>query len=185
MQRPASGLRLTRRNFLVATAQLTCAALLSTSSIGLAATAKQHPLSFYHTHTGERLRLDFHPATCTTKTIQKINTFFRDHRTGAVFPIDLRLLEMLCRIQQISGSTGTFEVISGYRSPITNQQLRKKSSGVAQKSLHLEGQALDIRLTDLRTKKLRDIAQSLHAGGVGYYAKSNFVHLDTGRVRFW
>ena len=92
---------------------------------------------------------------------------------------------MLCHIKKSGRSTGTIEVISGYRSPKTNAMLQQKSSGVASKSLHLQGQAVDIRLTDLKTRKLRDIARSLQLGGVGYYPTSDFVHLDTGRVRFW
>jgi uncharacterized protein YcbK (DUF882 family) len=176
---------LSRRSFLLASAQLTAGMLISIPLFGQASPVQRHRLSLYHTHTGETLKVDFHPAACSPRTVQRINRFLRDHRTGEVFPIDLRLLEMLCRIQKAGGSSGTFEVISGYRSQRTNNRLRQKSSGVATKSLHLQGQAIDVRLTDLKTRKLKDIAQSLQAGGVGFYAASNFVHLDTGRVRSW
>jgi len=80
---------------------------------------------------------------------------------------------------------GAFEIISGYRSPKTNAQLQMASSGVAEHSLHLEGRAIDVRLAGLATARLRDAALALGVGGVGYYPKSDFVHLDTGRVRRW
>ena len=88
-------------------------------------------------------------------------------------------------ISDISGSSGVYEVISGYRSPKTNAYLRRKSPCVAKDSLHMQGMAIDVRLTDIRTRELRDIARQLRFGGVGYYAKSDFVHLDTGKIRFW
>jgi uncharacterized protein YcbK (DUF882 family) len=92
---------------------------------------------------------------------------------------------MLCSIQQAGGSSGTYEIISGYRSQATNAKLRKSSSKVAKKSLHMSGRAIDIRLNDLKTIQLRDLARSLKSGGVGFYADSDFIHIDTGRVRTW
>jgi uncharacterized protein YcbK (DUF882 family) len=92
---------------------------------------------------------------------------------------------MLAEIKKISGCKGTFEVISGYRSPVTNEKLRQKSGGGAKKSLHTLGRAIDVRLTGLKTSTLKEIAWSLQQGGVGYYPKSDFVHLDTGAVRSW
>jgi uncharacterized protein YcbK (DUF882 family) len=83
------------------------------------------------------------------------------------------------------GSKGTFEVISAYRSPKTNDMLRSRSSGVAKNSQHVLGKAIDIRLTDIELPKLRDTAVAMQRGGVGYYSTSNFVHIDTGRVRRW
>lgn len=177
--------RFSRRSFLVAAAQLAAGAMIGVPLFGQAAPVKHHPLTLYHTHTCETLKVDFHPTACSPRTVHRINRFLRDHRTGEVFPIDLRLLEMLCQIQKIGGSSGTIEVISGYRSKLTNTQLRKKSSGVAPKSLHLQGQAIDVRLTDLKSRKVKNIAKSLKSGGVGYYSSSDFVHLDTGRVRSW
>jgi len=186
MTKAAAKPRLSRRTFLVASAQLAGVLLIGGLPAPCPATATTgQRLSFYHTHTGESLQIDFHPASCSPRTIRRINHFLRDHRSGEIFPIDLRLLEMLCHIKKSGRSTGTIEVISGYRSPKTNAMLQQKSSGVASKSLHLQGQAVDIRLTDLKTRKLRDIARSLQLGGVGYYPTSDFVHLDTGRVRFW
>lgn len=94
-------------------------------------------------------------------------------------------MDILWEIQQVSGNNNAYEVISAYRSPETNKLLRKNSSGVARKSQHVLGKAIDVRLSGLETEKLRDIALELKLGGVGYYQRSNFVHVDTGRVRRW
>ncbi|HLE65999.1 MAG TPA: DUF882 domain-containing protein, partial [Burkholderiales bacterium] len=108
----------------------------------------------------------------------------RDFRTGETHPIDPRLLDTLNVLCALCGG-GVFEVISGYRSPKTNAMLRGAGGGVAEHSLHVEGRAIDLRLTGFRTARLRDAAIALGRGGVGYYPKSDFVHLDTGRVRNW
>ena len=109
----------------------------------------------------------------------------RDHRTGDVHPIDPQLLDLLTHLQQSVDSARAFEVISGYRSPKTNAMLASNSGGVARKSLHMQGMAIDIRLPGKRLKDLRAAALSLEAGGVGYYPSSDFVHVATGRVRSW
>ena len=95
------------------------------------------------------------------------------------------MFDILFDIQIESGSTGTYQIISAYRSPATNEMLRDKSNGVARNSQHLLGKAIDVRLTDIDTAELRDVALSLQRGGVGYYKESDFVHVDTGRVRRW
>ena len=92
---------------------------------------------------------------------------------------------MLFMISTLTGSDAPFQVISGYRSPKTNAMLSSKSHGVAKRSLHMQGKAIDVRLADVNLAKLRDSALGLKQGGVGYYRRSNFVHLDTGRVRRW
>jgi uncharacterized protein YcbK (DUF882 family) len=117
--------------------------------------------------------------------LEEINYYLRDFRTGDIHPIDPKLLDTLCAIRNKFGGKGRFEVISGYRSPRTNQSLRGKSSGVAKRSLHMKGKAIDVRLTGVQTNKIRQNAINMQCGGVGFYAKSDFVHLDTGRVRFW
>jgi uncharacterized protein YcbK (DUF882 family) len=109
----------------------------------------------------------------------------RDHRTGEIEVIDRRLLNQLFILQHKIENHGSFHIISGYRSPKTNARLRKTGSGVAKRSLHMQGRAVDVRLPGVELKHLRQAALKLHAGGVGYYPKSNFVHLDTGRARFW
>jgi uncharacterized protein YcbK (DUF882 family) len=99
--------------------------------------------------------------------------------------MDRALLEMLYQLQQSTGVEGEFEIISAYRSPKTNTMLRSKSGGVAKRSLHMQGKAIDVRLCGCDLKTLRDSAITLQAGGVGYYPKSNFIHVDTGRFRYW
>jgi uncharacterized protein YcbK (DUF882 family) len=117
--------------------------------------------------------------------LDDLNHFLRDFRTGDAAEMDPAVFDILHEIQRRSGSAGTFEVISAYRSPATNEMLRDKSSGVAKNSQHLLGKAIDVRLTDLDTAELRDVALSLGRGGVGYYHDSDFVHVDTGSVRQW
>lgn len=173
-----------RRTFIKGSLQLCAGLALSTPLTSLAALADRKPMSFYHTHTGERFQLDYSAELCSA-VHDELNTFLRDFRTEEIHPIDPKLLDTLYAIRNLSGSRGDIEIISGYRSSGTNKQLRNRSQGVARKSLHMEGQALDIRLADLDTRKLRDVALSLQHGGVGYYPKSDFVHIDTGRVRFW
>lgn len=178
------GIILTRRCFVKSSLQLAAGIALAGPVESIAALAKQS-MSFYHTHTGERLKINYSCDGCASSTLKKVNKFLRDFRSGEVHPIDPTLLDILYRIQQKTGSRGVIEIISGYRSPKTNKLLRSRSRGVARKSLHMKGQALDIRLTDLKTKDLRDVSISLQQGGVGYYAKNDFVHIDTGRFRTW
>ena len=177
---------ISRRRFLVASAQA-AAGLLVCPPLNCWARAprKKYPLTFFHTHTEECLKIAHTPGRCSRSVQKKIKMFLRDFRTGDVHPIDPELLDMLCKIQRAAGSRGTIEIISGYRSPHTNNLLRHTSSGVAKKSLHMKGQAVDVRITDLPTLKLRNTAVALRTGGVGYYAKSDFVHLDTGEFRTW
>ncbi len=175
--------RMNRRAFFVLMAHCSASAVLAHPLSSFATPSAATYLSFYHTHTGETLKVNLKETS--GQTLGKVHRFLRDFRTGEIHPIDPQLLAMLGRIKKISGSTGTFEVISGYRSPKTNKMLSTTSKGVAKKSLHMDGRAIDIRLTDLRTRDLRDLACSLKQGGVGYYPKSDFVHIDTGRVRTW
>lgn len=143
-------------------------------------------LHFRHLHTGERLAVEYASSgRYVPDALTSIDHLLRDFRTNDVHPIDPALLDLLHALNAVTGSRQPFEVISGYRSPRTNQQLRARSSGVASGSLHMKGQAIDIRVGDVRLAALRDAARSLRRGGVGYYAASNFVHVDTGRVRTW
>ncbi|MFN3417080.1 MAG: DUF882 domain-containing protein [Caldimonas sp.] len=145
-------------------------------------------LEFLHLHTGERLTVEYFSAgRYVPDALQAVNHLLRDFRTNDVAEMDPALLDLLHRLRETTGSRRPFEVISAYRSPRTNEMLQRRSahSGVATTSLHMRGQAIDIRLGDVALPKLRDAALSLQAGGVGYYAQSNFVHVDTGRVRSW
>jgi uncharacterized protein YcbK (DUF882 family) len=143
-------------------------------------------LAFYHTHTCECLDITYaRNGIYDQKAMRQISAYLRDFRTSEMHPIDPQVLDILWKIQQELGCSNTYEVISGYRSPKTNRLLRRRSRGVADRSLHMQGKAIDIRLTGRRTHTLRDCAIALEAGGVGYYAESDFVHIDTGRVRTW
>ena len=144
-------------------------------------------LSFHHAHTGKSLTVTYHrDGKYVPEALATLDEFLEDFRTGDGARMDPALFDLLYDIQRAAGSTGTYEVISAYRSPATNEMLRKKSSGgVAKKSQHLLGKAIDVRLSDVDTATLRDVALSLKRGGVGYYRKSDFVHIDTGRVRRW
>jgi uncharacterized protein YcbK (DUF882 family) len=114
-----------------------------------------------------------------------INHVMRDHRSGESHAIDPRLLDQLHQLKGLVSASAPFQIISGYRSPITNAALRENSSGVASRSLHMDGRAIDIRVGGVDLARLRDAAIGMAAGGVGYYEASNFIHVDTGRVRRW
>ncbi len=143
-------------------------------------------LAFFNIHTGEKLCVcyysegNYHP-----DALARIDQVLRDHRTDEIKPIDPRLLDLLHAVRSRIRPCDPFHVISGYRSTATNEKLRRRTSGVASKSLHTQGQAIDIRLPGYRTRRLRDLCMTFRAGGVGYYPESDFVHLDTGRVRAW
>jgi uncharacterized protein YcbK (DUF882 family) len=160
--------------------------LLLTLSLVASANPAPRELSFYHTHTGERLSIIYwQNGAYSDAALKEINHFLRDFRTGDAAEIDPDLLDTLHTVYQRTGSHGHFEVISAYRSPKTNEMLRSTSSGVAKNSQHVHGKAIDVRLTDVPTKALRRVAYDLQRGGVGYYETSDFVHLDTGRFRTW
>ena len=176
-----------RRQFLLTSALTTMGwfTIPPLNSWGMVSKKQKHPLSFFHTHTGESLEIPLSTGRLLPSVQIELNVFLRDFRTGDIHPIDPGLMNILSNIQRLAGSRGTIEVISGYRSKKTKQALSRKSHGVAKKSLHMKGQAIDIRITDVPTRKVRDIATAIGFGGVGYYPKSDFVHLDTGRFRTW
>lgn len=143
-------------------------------------------LRFYNTHTDERLDIRYcADGRYLPEALQSINHIMRDHRTGDIRPIDPRLLDLLHGVWYKAAGDRPLHIISGYRSPRTNAVLRRRSRGVAHHSLHMEGSAADIRIPGLPLRRLHDIAVGLNRGGVGYYPKSGFVHVDIGRVRYW
>ena len=185
---PDRQLLATRRSFLKSALAGCCAV----SAAGFAAPGARadstRSLSFVHTHTGETLSVPYRQASCyDSDCLSAVNHLLRDFRTGDVHPIDPGVLDILCALKDQSGSDAPFEVISGYRSPLTNAMLRGRSatSGVAEHSLHMQGRAVDVRLGGVSTAKLAELARGLQRGGVGFYAASDFVHVDTGRVRYW
>jgi uncharacterized protein YcbK (DUF882 family) len=177
--------RCTRRQALATLATAT-AGMLVPRRVWAAGRAESRALHFAHLHTGERLAVEY----CTAgdyvpDALAAVNTLLRDFRTGDVRAIDPGLLDLLFDLQGATGATRPYQVISGFRSPVTNAGLRRRSHGVASSSLHMVGQAIDIRVADVPLPSLRRAALALRQGGVGYYPASNFVHVDTGRVRTW
>ncbi len=150
-------------------------------------TDRERSLSLYNTHTGESLQsvVYWSDGDYLPKALADINLLFRDHRTDGVKPIDPKLFDLLFSLSNKLENRKPFQIISGYRSPESNRQLRQASSGVAKKSFHLAGQAADIRLPGRNLAQLRRTALSLRVGGVGYYPRSNFIHVDTGPHRSW
>ena len=144
-------------------------------------------LSFVHTHTAEKMEIAYAVnGQYQADALAKLNHLLRDFRTGEKKPIDPKLFDLLHELTQALGHDAPFHIISGYRSPHTNTMLRLRGGGgVATKSLHMVGKAMDIRVPDVKLKTLREAAADLKRGGVGYYPSSNFVHVDTGRVRYW
>jgi uncharacterized protein YcbK (DUF882 family) len=152
----------------------------------LAESAGVRALRLTHTHTGERLAIEyFSGGTYLPDALAAVNYILRDFRTNGVHVIDPKLLDLLHRVAATTETSKPFQVISGYRSPATNETLRHRGEGVAAGSLHMKGQAIDIRLADVPLPKLRQAALDVRLGGVGYYPASDFVHVDTGRVRMW
>lgn len=159
------------------------------SGLPSAGAAASRSLAFDHTHTRERISLvyavggDYVPGALTT-----LNRFMRDHYSGSVGRMDPQLFDLLHQVRLALGgrALSAYEVISGYRCPETNSHLRNsRGGGVAKRSLHMEGQAIDVRIPGVPLAELRDAAVSLQAGGVGFYPREQFVHIDTGRVRTW
>jgi len=152
----------------------------------LADTRAERILSFAHTHTGECLTVPyFADGSYFPEELARLNHLLRDHRSGEEHAIEPALFDFLNDLQLATGTREPFQVISGYRSPKTNAKLRAASRGVARRSLHMDGRAIDVRLADVRSSVLRDAALELKRGGVGYYRSSDFVHVDTGRFRTW
>ena len=177
-----------RRHFLRRTATYAVAGVVP----GLATHARAslggvRDLAMAHTHTREQLDLVYAVhERYVPESLGVLNRFLRDHYTGEVGAMDPQLFDLLHRVRQALGSTAAFHVISGYRAPATNLRLRlTRGGGVARNSLHTEGRAIDVRLPGVALADLRDAALSLRAGGVGFYPREDFVHLDTGRVRHW
>jgi uncharacterized protein YcbK (DUF882 family) len=151
-----------------------------------AASVAARRISLLNLHTSEKLDLEFsRGGAYVPESLAAIEVLLRDYRNGERHAIDSALMDYLYDVAQHIGVDPVFSVISGYRSPQTNEQLRERSNGVARHSLHLEGRAIDVRLAGVDCAKLADRARDMSRGGVGYYRTSNFVHLDTGAFRIW
>ena len=158
----------------------------SPAVIGVVAN-QEHRLRLYHTHTSEHIDVVYRKGDqYLPDALDRLNRFLRDHRTGAVHQYDPRVFDLLSDLTTSLGrSRSEINVICGYRTPWSNEFLRHRTSAVAQHSLHMQAEAIDIRLPGVSTAALRNAALALHRGGVGYYPASAFVHVDVGRVRRW
>lgn len=143
-------------------------------------------VTFRNAHTGDSFNGVYRVGNkYLPDAFERLNYVLRDFRTGEIFPMDPRVIDLMAIVQRKAAQKRPINIFSGYRSPKTNSYLRHASTGVAKNSFHMYGQALDMHIDGYSTKKLRNIALDLRAGGVGYYPKSDFVHIDTGSVRSW
>ncbi|WP_116473852.1 DUF882 domain-containing protein [Zobellella maritima] len=176
---------LNRRRFLLGLGGLGLASVVPGKALA-SYSAPERKLSFYNLHTDEKVTASFwEDGRYLDEGLAALNHVMRDFRQNEVHPIDPKLFDQLFVLQHKLGKKGEFQIISGYRSPKTNNMLRKAGGGVAKKSYHMQGKAIDLRLPGVQLKQLHKTALSLKAGGVGYYPSDNFVHLDTGPVRSW
>lgn len=175
-----------RRRFLMAGAGLIGTAMLPKAALAIPMKGERR-LSFYNTHTSEKVNTVYWAeGQYVPEGLRDVNKILRDWRTGDVEQIDRNLLDLLTHLRGVTeAGNKPIHIISGYRSPHTNAALASKSNGVAKKSLHQLGKAIDIRIPGIQLDYLRKAALSLKEGGVGYYPTQDFVHVDTGRVRFW
>jgi uncharacterized protein YcbK (DUF882 family) len=161
--------------------------------IAIVSTAAQPPsppqyrLVLHHLHTGEQLSIVYREGDhYVPAAVQALDYFLRDHRTQEATDLDPRLFDLLHDLANAVGHpSAEIDIVCGYRSPWSNDFLRRASQGVAKHSMHVQGKAIDIRMPGVSTVELRDAALSLHRGGVGYYPRSQFVHVDVGQVRQW
>lgn len=149
--------------------------------------SREHRLRLYNTHTGERIDIDYRRGDqYISSALAKLDYFLRDHRTNEVRHFDPRLYDILSDLTESIGHPGgEIDIVCGYRTPSTNESLRAHTTGVAKNSLHIQAEAIDLRMPGVDTLKLRRAAFVLRRGGVGYYPHSDFIHVDTGRVRQW
>jgi uncharacterized protein YcbK (DUF882 family) len=177
-----------RRRFLKTMA---CGSLLTLSGTGIANAAVRRfsshkSLSLLHVHTGDKLKLTyFEQGGYLKDALQEINYLLRDYHTDDVHPIDPALLDQLYDLKLALGISQPFQIFSGYRSPRTNARLRRRIRGTAKHSLHMQGRAVDIHVAGVDMRRVRNAALAMRRGGVGYYARADFVHLDTGDFRSW
>lgn len=164
----------------------TCLWAASTGSALAAPSSAARELTLLNLHTGERVRAPYwERGRYQRDVLAAFDQVLRDHRTDEVHDIDPRLFDALHALGRRLGDRDTFHVISGYRSPKSNALLRQAGTGVAKKSYHMRGMAIDVRVPQADLDRVHRAARSLKAGGVGKYTKSNFVHMDVGPVRYW
>jgi uncharacterized protein YcbK (DUF882 family) len=144
-------------------------------------------LELHNTHTGETLKVTFRDerGAFVPDALDKLNKILGDHRSHEQTTMDPQLFVLLVDLAAAANVAPRYEIISGFRASDTNEKLRSNGGGQAKNSQHIQGKAIDVRLQGVDTATLRDLARALKRGGVGYYRKSDFVHVDTARVRYW
>lgn len=187
MAHTASSTQISRRNVLRASIGGLITAAAPSAVLGAVRPPQTvRALAFNHLHTGEILSVPYwENGGYLTDALAEIDTVLRDFRTGEKIRMDTGLLDFMFRLRAELQSDEAFQIISAYRSPKTNARLAARSRNVSRRSYHMDGMAIDIRLPGRRLRDVRHAALNLKLGGVGYYPRSNFVHIDTGRVRFW
>ena len=165
---------------------LTAAALGATVSISASASATERTISMYHVHTRESITITYwKDGRFIPSALNKLNWFLRDWRKNKAIRIDPRAIDLIYKLHADLGSKKPVQIICGYRSAATNAMLRRIGRHVARRSRHIVGQAIDFRFPDIPNKKVRNLALAYGIGGVGYYGRSGFIHIDTGSVRHW
>ncbi|KAA9001138.1 DUF882 domain-containing protein [Affinibrenneria salicis] len=160
--------------------------LLPGQALATLSTPRPRILTLENLNTGERLKTEFFDGRRYNKEeLSRLNHFFRDYRANKIKSIDPLLFDQLYRLQVMLGSNKPVQLVSGYRSLGTNNELRSHRRGVAKQSYHTQGKAMDFHIEGVQLANIRKAALKMRAGGVGYYPRSNFVHIDTGPVRNW
>ncbi|MGC2202929.1 MAG: DUF882 domain-containing protein [Stellaceae bacterium] len=173
----------TRRRLLGAAVAVTTVGLVKSAP---ALSYAPRSVSLYNTHTGEWLRTVYWAdGHYIREAVRDINWILRDHHTDEMRPIDAGVLDVLGMMRERLDTSDPFLVVSGYRSPITNTRMYFHGEGVAKHSYHVKGMAIDLRSETRSLPQLRAAAMSLECGGVGYYPRANFVHVDCGPIRHW
>ncbi|PJG86572.1 YcbK family protein [Conservatibacter flavescens] len=177
----------TRRKWLSLGGIILGASLLPNTVLASISTPKPRLLNFRNINTGEKLSSTFVDGKgFSAATLKKLDHLLRDRRSNQIHKMDPNLFSKLYRIQsQLGLRQAEILIISGYRAPATNAAMRRRSRGVASNSYHTRGQAIDFRIEGASLAKIKQVAERLKNGGVGYYPRSNFVHIDTGPVRTW
>jgi uncharacterized protein YcbK (DUF882 family) len=173
--------------FLIASSGAAAQSRAVSSQQSVSQESQNRRLRLYNTHTAERIELVYRQGDhFVPGALAKLDYFLRDHRTVDVRHFDPRLYDILSDLTSSIGNPGgEIDIICGYRTSSTNESLRAHTTGVAKNSLHIQAEAIDLRMPGIDTLKLRKAALALSRGGVGYYPHSDFIHVDVGRVRQW
>jgi uncharacterized protein YcbK (DUF882 family) len=181
---------ISRRAILALATAAVTAAIVSPAVIRSAEAARRpfeaRSLMLDNVHTGEHLEAVYWAdGSYVPEALRRINWLLRDHHTDEVHEIETPLIELMARLHERLSTGEPFQILSAYRSPATNAMLAATMEGVAGNSLHIQGMAVDIRVPGRALVKVHRAAVAMQAGGVGYYPRSDFVHVDAGRIRYW